>query len=66
MMVDNWLPSFDMEEQIKLDKKVEEHLAEIAADIQSRREMISPVTDMDRAAHAQFLEGMKNLPSDAW
>lgn len=66
MMVDNWLPSFDMEEQVKLDKKVEEHLAEIAADILSRRKMIAPVTDMDRAAHAQFLEGMKNLPPDAW
>ena len=66
MMVDNWLPSFDMEEQIKLDKKVEEHLAEIAADIQARRKMIAPVTDTDRAAHAQFLEGMKNLPAGAW
>lgn len=62
MMVDNWLPSFDMEEQVKLDKKVEEHLAEIAADILSHRKMIAPVTDTDRAAHAQFLEGMKNLP----
>lgn len=66
MMVDNWLPSFDMEEQIKLDKKVEEHLAEIAADIQGRRKMIAPVTDTDWAAHAQFLEGMKHLPPDAW
>ena len=28
--------------------------------------MISPVTDTDRAAHAQFLQGMKNLPPDAW
>lgn len=66
MMVDNWLPGFDMEEQSKLEKNVEEHLAEIAADIQNHRKMISPVTDTDRAAHAQFLEGMKNLPSDAW
>lgn len=45
MVVDNWLPSFDMEEQIKLDKTVEEHLAEIATDIQSHRKMISLVTD---------------------
>lgn len=66
LMVDNWLPSFDMDEQVQLDKKVEEHLASIAADIQRRREMIAPVTDADRAAHAQFLEGMKNLPPDAW
>jgi len=66
MMVDNWLPSFDMEEQIKLDKNAEEHLAEITADIQSRRKMIAPVTDADRAAHMEFLERMKKLPPDVW
>lgn len=66
MMVDNWLPSFDMNEQMGLDKGVEEHLAKIIGDIHSRREMISPVTDTDRAAHQQFLEGMKRLPADAW
>ena len=66
MMVDNWLPGFDMEEQIRLDKNAEEHLAEITADIRGRRKMIAPVTDTDRAAHAQFLEGMKNVPPDAW
>lgn len=66
MMVDNWLPSFDMEEQVKLDKKVEEHLAVIVDDIRNSRERIALVTDADRAAHAQFLAGMKNLPSDAW
>lgn len=66
LMVDNWLPSFDMNEQVQLDKKVEEHLAAIARDIHSRREMISPVTDADRAAHQQFLDGMKRLPADVW
>lgn len=66
MMVDNWLPGFDMEEQVRLDKKVEEQLAGITADIQSYREIAAPVTDADRAAHARFLAGMKNLPSDAW
>lgn len=66
MMVDNWLPSFDMNEETKLDKKVEERLSGIIADIQDCREMIAPVTDTDRAAHAQFLAGMKNLPADVW
>ena len=27
MMVDNWLPNFDMNEQIKMDKHIPEHLA---------------------------------------
>lgn len=66
MMVDNWLPSFDMEEQIRLDKRVDEHLAEIVTDIQNHRERIAPVTDEDRAAHTQFLAGAKTLPDYAW
>ena len=36
-MVDNWLPSFDMEEQKVLDKKVEEHIAVILADLNAKR-----------------------------
>lgn len=66
LMVDNWLPSFDMDEQKKLDKKVEQHLAEIAADVQNRRKMIAEVTDTDRAAHQQFLSARQGLPPDAW
>lgn len=66
LMVDNWLPGFDMNEQMQMDKKVDEQVSKIAADIQSRRVMISPVTNADRAAHTQFLEWMKTLPPDAW
>lgn len=66
LMVDNWLPSFDMEEQRKIDKKVDEHLAVIAADICARRKWMAPVTAADRAAHQQFLERRNSLPADAW
>lgn len=65
-MVDNWLPSFDMEEQKVLDKKVGEQLEVIQADLNARKNWISPVTDTDRAAHRQFLEGMSRMPEDAW
>ena len=65
LMVDNWLPSFDMDEQMKLDKKVEEQLAAIRADIDSRKRGIAKVTDTDRATHQQFLAGMTKLPADA-
>lgn len=41
IMVDNWLPSFDMEEQVKIGKKVGEHLAAIRKDIENRRRGIS-------------------------
>ena len=66
MMADNWLPSFDMEEQVKIDKKVDENLSVILEDLKARKKMISPVTDTDRAAHQQFLAGMSKMPPDAW
>lgn len=65
-MVDNWLPSFDMEEQTKIDKKVGQQLEVILEDLQNRRRAISPVTQADREAHQQFLAGMSRMPADAW
>ena len=57
LMVDNWLPNFDMNEQRKMlpQKHVEENLARISAGVADRKEWIEPVTEVDRAAHAQFL-----------
>lgn len=65
-MVDNWLPSFDMNEQKKLDKKVEENLKLILEDLSVRKNKISLVTDTDREAHRQFLNRMSQMPTDAW
>lgn len=66
VMVDNWLPSFDMNEQKKIDKRVEENMAVILADLAARKNMISEVTDTDRTAHQQFLDRRKQMPADAW
>lgn len=66
LMVDNWLPSFDMDEQRGMDKKIDEHLAEIASDIQARKNWLVPVTDKDRAAHQEFLARKSGMPADAW
>ncbi len=57
LMVDNWLPNFDMNEQRKMlsQKHVEENLARISAGVADRKEWIEQVTEEDRAAHAQFL-----------
>ena len=57
LMVDNWLPGFDMNDQrarIPV-KRIDENLARIKADVAARRRWIEPVTDEDRAAHAQFM-----------
>lgn len=51
VMVDNWLPGFDMEEQKQIDKGVEKNLAVILEDLRSRKRFVSPVTETDRAAH---------------
>ena len=53
VMVDNWLPSFDMDEQKKLDKHIEENMAAILADLAACRNRIAEVTDADRTAHRQ-------------
>lgn len=64
LMVDNWLPGFDMEEQKRLDKRVDEQLARIAADLQTRKRFISPVTEQDREHHRGYLERRAKQPPE--
>lgn len=65
-MVDNWLPSFDMDEQRSIDKKVDEQIAAICADISARKGEIAPVTDADRAAHQEYLSRISQMPPDVF
>lgn len=55
LMVDNWLPNFDMNEQIKIDKHIPENLARIRKDIAARRRWHEPVTEEERQQHADFM-----------
>lgn len=66
LMADNFLPAFDMNEQKKLDKRVDEQIAAIRADIEARRRWISPVAGADRAAHQEFLARSITPPADRW
>lgn len=68
MMVDNFLPGFDMAEQIALDpeKKVDEHIAAIRADIDARKIWKQPVTQEDRDWHTKYLERQSGAPADSW
>ncbi|WKY46169.1 EFR1 family ferrodoxin [Eubacteriaceae bacterium ES2] len=66
LMVDNWLPAFDMSEEILLDKNIDRQIHEIVEDIKSTRQMISQVTESDREVHQQFLAGISQMPTDAW
>lgn len=42
LMVDNYLPVFDMNEQMKIDKKTDESLAKIIGDISAHKDFIAP------------------------
>ena len=55
IMVDNWLPNFDMNEQMKLDKHIPESLQRINADLAARRRWHEPVTEEERRMHAGFM-----------
>ena len=66
VMVDNWLPSFDMDEQKRIDKKVEEQIAAIRADLSARKVKTAPVTDADRAAHQEYRSRIEQMPPDVF
>lgn len=66
LMVDNFLPGFDMDQQKSLDKKVDEQIARIKGDLKESRIFISPVTDTDRAAHQEYLARMSKMPENAF
>lgn len=42
IIVDNWLPNFDMNEQMLIDKHIPENLEKISADIASRKQYCMP------------------------
>ena len=55
VMVDNWLPNFDMNEQIRIDKRIPENLAKITADLAAQRRWHEPVSEEERQMHAGFM-----------
>lgn len=61
-MTDNFLPSFDMDEQLAAEpeKRIEEHLAKIRQDIDRRRRWQQPVTEEDRKWHREFVRYRAN------
>ena len=56
IMVDNWLPNFDMAEQMKIDKHIPESIERISADLAAQRHWHEPVTEEERIQHQGFLE----------
>lgn len=55
IMVDNWLPNFDMNEQMKIDKHIPENIRKIKADISVQKHWHEPVTEEERQMHQDFM-----------
>lgn len=62
IMVDNWLPNFDMNEQMKIDKHIPENLQKISEDIKERKHWHEPVTEEERLQHQGFMAYAKIDP----
>ena len=56
IMVDNWLPNFELNEQMLNDKHIPENLDRISGDISSRKHWHEPVMEEEREQHNGFLE----------
>lgn len=56
VMVDNWLPNFDMNEQMMIDKHIPENLKVIKDAISAQKHWHEPVTEEERQQHHGFLE----------
>lgn len=65
VMVDNFLPNFDMNEQMKIDKKVDKNLAKIKKDISSGKRMVEKA-GMQRQIHNMYLKMVNNQPETVW
>ena len=63
LMADNFLPGFDMNEQMAIDpdKEVDAHLAAIKRDITDKKVWQQSVADEDRAWHRDFLQNRVHL-----
>ena len=66
LMVDNFLPAFDMEKQTKLDKGVEQQLSAIKVDIDAQKREYQKVTCKDRKAHEGYLTLVNQQPETVW
>ncbi len=66
VMVDNFLPNFDMTEQCAIDKKIPENLAKIKADIVNRVCKIEKAGFKHKMIHKCYLAMVKHQDETVW
>lgn len=65
-MVDNFLPAFDMKEQMAMDKQVETHLAEIKGNLRARRTGVQKAGFAEKTVHKMYTKMVQNAPETIW
>ena len=66
LMVDNFLPAFDMNEQVRLNKQVENQIVSVRSAVQRRQHGIQKAAFKDRITHKMYLRMVKNQPETVW
>lgn len=66
VMVDNFLPNFDMTEQCAIDKRIPDNLARIKADIAAKKCMIEKSGFKNRMIHKGYMAMVKNRDATVW
>lgn len=66
VMVDNFLPNFDMTEQCAIDKKIPENLAIIKADIENKKHKIEKAGLKNKMIHKGYLMMVKGQDETVW
>lgn len=65
-MVDNFLPAFDMKEQMAEDKQVEKHLEEIRTAIREKRRGVQKAGLAEKTVHKMYTKMVNNAPETVW
>ena len=65
-MVDNFLPVFDMDEEVRLDKKVDQQISRIKSDILGKKHFLQEVSAQDRSIHETYLAAVNGAPETVW
>lgn len=65
VMVDNFLPNFDMNEQMKIDKKISQNIGLIKSDIAVKKREIERA-GMQKQVHRMYLKMVNNQPETVW
>lgn len=61
-MVDNYLPSFDMKEQMGMDKHVEEQIEQIVTNVINRRTGYEKTTSEEKMHHKKIMKMAEEIP----